>query len=84
MGNGGVHLGANLIDMVLSVEVPANDVISLNELIELSLQVLVLLYPLNPKFLLFWYFALIVKGFGLVDALLFQQEGKWLSLEERA
>jgi hypothetical protein len=32
-----------LVHMILSIEVPANDVIGLNELIELSLQVLVLL-----------------------------------------
>lgn len=41
--DGGIDLGADLVDMILSIEISSNDVISLDELIKLPLQVLVLL-----------------------------------------
>lgn len=39
----GVDLGPDLVYLVLSVEVSSNNIVGLNELVELSLQVLVLL-----------------------------------------
>ena len=43
MVDGGINLAADLVDFVLSIEVSTNDIIGLNELVELSLEVFVLL-----------------------------------------
>ena len=41
--NGSVDLGANLVDLIFSVEVSTNNVVGLNKLVKLSLEILVLL-----------------------------------------
>lgn len=41
--NGSVDLGANLVDLIFSVEISTNNVVSLNKLVKLSLEILVLL-----------------------------------------